>query len=193
MARCLGCLEMKTISSAVLCFGGNTLMFCLLFPLGMYAGHPILQVVGPVDRARSKVLPPSTSLQWHASAYHCVVWLWMPIFLGSRFAFQYNPSLQPRALVVFGCISKRVSHGQIKQIIRILSKASPLLSIDRVRSSCLPVAPHPPNLPLAKPLACMICPVWWLLPSFNRQCTHLCLICRSDENTHFFENAACLD
>lgn len=39
-----------------------------------------------------------------------------------RFAFQYNPSLQPRALVVFGCISKRVSHGQIKQIIRILSK-----------------------------------------------------------------------
>lgn len=50
-----------------------------------------------------------------------------------RFAFQYNPSLQPRALVVFGCISKRVSHGQIKQIIRILSKASPLLSIDRVR------------------------------------------------------------
>ncbi|MGH0174876.1 UNVERIFIED_CONTAM: hypothetical protein FKN15_069609 [Acipenser sinensis] len=40
----------------------------------------------------------------------------------NRFAFQYNPSLQPRALVVFGCISKRVSHGQIKQIIRILSK-----------------------------------------------------------------------
>lgn len=34
--------------------------------------------------------------------------------------------------MVFGCISKRVTHGQIKQIIRILSKASPLLSIDRV-------------------------------------------------------------
>ncbi len=55
------------------------------------------------------------------------------VCLDCRFAFQYNPSLQPRALVVFGCISKRVSHGQIKQIIRILSKASPLLSIDRVR------------------------------------------------------------
>lgn len=53
-----------------------------------------------------------------------------------RFAFQYNPSLQPRALVVFGCISKRVTHTQMKQIIRILSKASPLLSIDRVRT-CL--------------------------------------------------------
>uniref|UniRef100_A0A4W6C5B0 Neurofibromin n=1 Tax=Lates calcarifer TaxID=8187 RepID=A0A4W6C5B0_LATCA len=55
----------------------------------------------------------------------------------SLFAFQYNPSLQPRALVVFGCISKRVSHSQIKQIIRILSKASPLLSIDRGLESCL--------------------------------------------------------
>lgn len=55
----------------------------------------------------------------------CVVFL-------ARFAFQYNPSLQPRALVVFGCISKAVTHCQIKQIIRILSKASPLLSIDRV-------------------------------------------------------------
>lgn len=59
----------------------------------------------------------------------------MPPMLSTRFAFQYNPSLQPRALVVFGCISKRVTHGQIKQIIRILSKASPLLSIDRV---CVP-------------------------------------------------------
>lgn len=37
--------------------------------------------------------------------------------------------------MVFGCISKRVTHGQIKQIIRILSKASPLLSIDRVRGA----------------------------------------------------------
>lgn len=39
--------------------------------------------------------------------------------------------------MVFGCISKRVTHGQIKQIIRILSKASPLLSIDRVRRAPL--------------------------------------------------------
>ncbi|KAF4012121.1 hypothetical protein G4228_003606 [Cervus hanglu yarkandensis] len=53
-------------------------------------------------------------------------WLDQWTELAQRFAFQYNPSLQPRALVVFGCISKRVSHGQIKQIIRILSKDSPL-------------------------------------------------------------------
>lgn len=45
--------------------------------------------------------------------------------------------------MVFGCISKRVTHGQIKQIIRILSKASPLLSIDRVRRS--PPTPLPPS------------------------------------------------
>ncbi|KAG7321854.1 hypothetical protein KOW79_014712 [Hemibagrus wyckioides] len=64
-------------------------------------------------------------------------WLDQWTELAQKFAFQYNPSLQPRALVVFGCISKRVTHGQMKQIIRILSKASPLLSIDRGLESCL--------------------------------------------------------
>ncbi|XP_030632149.1 neurofibromin isoform X1 [Chanos chanos] len=64
-------------------------------------------------------------------------WLDQWTELAQKFAFQYNPSLQPRALVVFGCISKRVTHGQIKQIIRILSKACPLLSIDRGLESCL--------------------------------------------------------
>ncbi|XP_064425136.1 neurofibromin [Latimeria chalumnae] len=49
-------------------------------------------------------------------------WLDQWTELAQKFAFQYNPSLQPRALVVFGCISKRAAHGQIKQIIRILSK-----------------------------------------------------------------------
>uniref|UniRef100_A0A672NDK3 Neurofibromin 1 n=1 Tax=Sinocyclocheilus grahami TaxID=75366 RepID=A0A672NDK3_SINGR len=64
-------------------------------------------------------------------------WLDQWTDLAQKFAFQYNPSLQPRALVVFGCISKLVTHTQIKQIIRILSKASPLLSIDRGLESCL--------------------------------------------------------
>lgn len=143
---------MKIISNALLCFESNTLMFCLLFPSGVYEGHTILQVVGPVDGARSKVLPPSTPVQWRAVASHCVAWLWMPICLGFRFAFQYNPSLQPRALVVFGCISKRVSHGQIKQIIRILSKASPLLSIDRVRPSRLTCCSPSPAAPSSSKL-----------------------------------------
>lgn len=56
-------------------------------------------------------------------------------FFTCRFAFQYNPSLQPRALVVFGCISKRVSHGQIKQIIRILSKVYPPPSLPNICGS----------------------------------------------------------
>ncbi|XP_005169246.2 neurofibromin isoform X1 [Danio rerio] len=64
-------------------------------------------------------------------------WLDQWTDLAQKFAFQYNPSLQPRALVVFGCISKRVTHTQMKQIIRILSKASLLLSIDRGLESCL--------------------------------------------------------
>ncbi|KAM6970361.1 neurofibromin-like [Aplochiton taeniatus] len=69
-------------------------------------------------------------------------WLEQWTELAERFAFQYNPSLQPRALVVFGCISKRVSHKQIRHILRILSKASPLLSIDRGLESCLKGPDH---------------------------------------------------
>uniref|UniRef100_A0A8C4LYT1 Neurofibromin n=1 Tax=Equus asinus asinus TaxID=83772 RepID=A0A8C4LYT1_EQUAS len=64
-------------------------------------------------------------------------WLDQWTELAQRFAFQYNPSLQPRALVVFGCISKRVSHGQIKQIIRILSKVPPPPQIFVALESCL--------------------------------------------------------
>ena len=33
-------------------------------------------------------------------------WLQSWISLSKSFAFQYNPALQPRALIVFGCISK---------------------------------------------------------------------------------------
>lgn len=43
--------------------------------------------------------------------------------LAKRFAFQYNPALQPRAIVVYGCISKTTSEAEIKQLLRILRKA----------------------------------------------------------------------
>lgn len=43
--------------------------------------------------------------------------------LARNFAFCYNPSLQPRALIVFGCISKSVSDRDVKLILRILIKA----------------------------------------------------------------------
>jgi len=43
--------------------------------------------------------------------------------LARGFAFQYNPALQPRAIIVFGCISKTVSDPEVKQLLRILVKA----------------------------------------------------------------------
>ncbi|XP_076800619.1 neurofibromin-like isoform X2 [Clavelina lepadiformis] len=50
-------------------------------------------------------------------------WLYDWQELTQKFAFQYNPSLQPRALVVMGCISKRVSKRQIKQIFEIMGRS----------------------------------------------------------------------
>ena len=37
--------------------------------------------------------------------------------------FRYNPALQPRGLIVFGCISKVTTDQDIKQLLRILVKA----------------------------------------------------------------------
>ncbi|XP_042885721.1 neurofibromin-like isoform X11 [Penaeus japonicus] len=50
-------------------------------------------------------------------------WLQAWTGLAKNFAFQYNPALQPRALIVFGCISKSVVDQDIKQLLRILVKA----------------------------------------------------------------------
>lgn len=44
------------------------------------------------------------------------------VMLYCRFAFQYNPALQPRAIIVFGCISKSVTDSEIKQMLKILMK-----------------------------------------------------------------------
>lgn len=43
--------------------------------------------------------------------------------LARSLAFCYNPALQPRALIVFGCISKTVTDAEVKQLLRILVKA----------------------------------------------------------------------
>ncbi|CAF1066978.1 unnamed protein product [Adineta ricciae] len=50
-------------------------------------------------------------------------WLTQWQELAKRFAFQYNPALQPRAIIVYGCISKTTSDGEIKALLRILVKA----------------------------------------------------------------------
>ncbi|XP_022248395.1 neurofibromin-like, partial [Limulus polyphemus] len=50
-------------------------------------------------------------------------WLQQWTALAKSFAFRYNPALQPRALIVFGCISKTITDQEIKQLLRILVKA----------------------------------------------------------------------
>ena len=50
-------------------------------------------------------------------------WLKQWTDLAKRFAFEHNPALQPRAVIVYGCISKQVSDSEIKQLLRIMVKA----------------------------------------------------------------------
>ncbi|KAK9889237.1 hypothetical protein WA026_004512 [Henosepilachna vigintioctopunctata] len=50
-------------------------------------------------------------------------WLVSWTSLAKSFAFCFNPALQPRALIVFGCISKSITDQDMKQLLRILVKA----------------------------------------------------------------------
>jgi neurofibromin 1 len=50
-------------------------------------------------------------------------WLTTWTQLARSFAFRYNPALQPRGLIVLGCIAKSVTDQDIKQLLRILVKA----------------------------------------------------------------------
>nr|XP_023020941.1 neurofibromin isoform X3 [Leptinotarsa decemlineata] len=50
-------------------------------------------------------------------------WLTSWTSLAKSFAFCFNPALQPRALIVFGCISKTVTDYDMTQLLKILVKA----------------------------------------------------------------------
>lgn len=50
-------------------------------------------------------------------------WLNVWTELARRFAFQFNPALQPRAIIVYGCISKNATEADIKQLLRMMVKA----------------------------------------------------------------------
>uniref|UniRef100_A0A1I8IS60 CRAL-TRIO domain-containing protein n=1 Tax=Macrostomum lignano TaxID=282301 RepID=A0A1I8IS60_9PLAT len=50
-------------------------------------------------------------------------WLEQWTQLAKRFAFQHNPALQYRAIIVLGCISKSVSENEIKHLLRIMVKS----------------------------------------------------------------------
>uniref|UniRef100_A0A8D9APP4 Neurofibromin n=1 Tax=Cacopsylla melanoneura TaxID=428564 RepID=A0A8D9APP4_9HEMI len=50
-------------------------------------------------------------------------WLNTWTSLAKNFAYCYNPALQPRALIVYGCICKSITDLEMKQLLRILVKA----------------------------------------------------------------------
>lgn len=50
-------------------------------------------------------------------------WLQKWTSQAKSFAFRYNPALQPRGLVVFGCIAKKITDHEIKLLLRTLTKA----------------------------------------------------------------------
>ncbi|XP_076453075.1 neurofibromin-like isoform X4 [Babylonia areolata] len=57
-------------------------------------------------------------------------WLQQWTDLSRRFAFQYNPALQPRAIIVFGCISKTVTDSEVKQLLKIMMKVSVMSALE---------------------------------------------------------------
>ena len=50
-------------------------------------------------------------------------WLDQWTQMAKMFAFRYNPALQPRAIIVYGCITKTVTDGELKELLRILVRA----------------------------------------------------------------------
>ena len=48
------------------------------------------------------------------------LWLQQWAELVQRFAFQYNPAFQPRAIVVLGCISRNATDMDIRALLQIL-------------------------------------------------------------------------
>lgn len=53
--------------------------------------------------------------------YFCLRFIF--VLTARSFAFCHNPALQPRALIVYGCISKSATDLDVKEILRILVKA----------------------------------------------------------------------
>ena len=69
-------------------------------------------------------------------------WLSQWTDLAKRFAFQYNPALQPRAVIVYGCIAKSVTDSEIKQLLRILVKVFSMYKFNYNALFCYYMIPH---------------------------------------------------
>lgn len=71
------------------------------------------EVVDSLSEIMSVCMPDVPDCQWLET--------WTT--LSRSFAFCYNPALEPRALIVYGCISKSITDQEVKQLLRILVKA----------------------------------------------------------------------
>ncbi|XP_044742019.1 neurofibromin [Chrysoperla carnea] len=87
-------------------------------------------------------------------------WLTTWTSLAKSFAFCFNPALQPRALIVFGCISKSVTDQDIKQLLRILVKA--LESFNDVQLLEAIVMCLTRLQPLLRPESCIHRALFWI-------------------------------
>ena len=65
------------------------------------------------------IVKPVCSVSYHT----------FPTPLSFRFAFDFNPALQPRSIVVLGCISKEANDMLVQKLLQVLImvKASSLL------------------------------------------------------------------
>ena len=82
-------------------------------------------------------------------------WLSVWTELARRFAFQFNPALQPRAIIVYGCISKCATEADIKQLLRMMVKALESHSsdcIDLIEAIVMCLTRLLPLLPAASPI-----------------------------------------
>ena len=81
-------------------------------------------------------------------------WLGVWTELARRFAFQFNPALQPRAIIAYGCISKTATELDIKQLLRMMVKGleSHVSDMDLIEAivmcltRLLPLLPAPSSL-----------------------------------------------
>lgn len=97
--------------------------------LDLYERYPWLFLAGHVDQVDDgvRILLGVYLIYWKKFA---VVTSVKTIFFNfyaivnflQRLAFQYNPPLQARAVVVYGCICKEVNDSRIRQLLMVLIK-----------------------------------------------------------------------
>ena len=114
--------EDQQISKKMKDFKSNLVFNDIIIP-GINERHSKLWLASTVDRFSQKVRYCTASIL-NSSERIIVCIIKTTDMVSCRFAFQYNPALQPRAIIVFGCISKTVTDSEIKQLLKIMMKVS---------------------------------------------------------------------